>query len=268
MDSHVVYRGDGYEHWQNVSRSLEDLDAALFRHLSDLSPRAREGLKPVDFERTATPSSVIFTLKHPRLGGELGKIELRRRADKLTALGTAKDPRPERQVPTGREEADMIAGVEDGRPEAIDEAYMKVRERERKLRRELGRYFDIIVHQLFQKQCRHDPILREALDATVVGAPAGDTVDKSVDDEDKAELPRWFPKTEKTQQRWQKVYSLIKRKRREYDQLYMDGEIDDPKVSNEELRDAIAAEGIWNGKPSVSTLCRITKAGDELGLLR
>lgn len=183
MDSHIVYRGDGYEHWQTVSRSLEDFDAALFRHLSDLSPRARAGLLPVDFERDATPSSVIFTLKHPRLGGELGKIELRRRADKLTALGTVKDPRPERQAPTGREEADMTVGVEDGRPEAIDEAFVKVRERERKLRLELGRYFEVIVRQLFQKQCRHDPILRESLAAATAEEPDGKTVDtKAVGD--------------------------------------------------------------------------------------
>ena len=80
----------------------------------------------------------------------------------------------------------------------------------------------------------------------------------------KPELPKGFPKTEKTKAIWKKMYKIIKRKRKEYLKAYENKDTRYPIPTLDDLRDAIFKE--TKIKRSAKTIKNIQKAGDD-GLL-
>jgi hypothetical protein len=78
-----------------------------------------------------------------------------------------------------------------------------------------------------------------------------------------ASRPEWFPKTEKTRKKWCKSYDRIQEMRANYQDLYENGETDEPNPSVADLQDALATMPEWVKKPDPSTVRRIRMAGDN-----
>lgn len=78
--------------------------------------------------------------------------------------------------------------------------------------------------------------------------------------------PPWFPKTKEVIAKWKRSFVVILEIRQKYSELYNEGQTDDPNPSKEDFRDALAGMPDWKKKPSLSTVERITLAGDS-GLL-
>jgi hypothetical protein len=76
-------------------------------------------------------------------------------------------------------------------------------------------------------------------------------------------LPSWFPKTEKSRERWRRSYSVIVEKRQEYRADYDDARTDDPNPYIDDLRDALSVLPEWKKKPTRKTVSHIIEAGDN-----
>jgi len=76
-----------------------------------------------------------------------------------------------------------------------------------------------------------------------------------------------FPKSEAAIEKWRKSYRVICGIRREYRGLFEDDSTDDPNPTDDDLRGALANMSEWKKKPSLITVQRIKRAGDE-GLLK
>ena len=107
---------------------------------------------------------------------------------------------------------------------------------------------------------------REA-EATAAGGQAEAEATEAIENGQREPPFPGFPKSVAAIEKWRKSYQAICEIRREYRRLFENNSTDDPNPSDDALRDALANMSEWKKKPSLITVQRIKRAGDE-GLLK